>query len=124
MMRYKGYFGKVEYDDEARILHGEVLGIKDVITFQADKASKIEKAFHESVDDYLAFCKERGEHPEKPYSGKFMLRIDPAVHRRISVLAEHAAISLNTWINLAIAKAMEDETHGAGTTLYRVREKS
>jgi predicted HicB family RNase H-like nuclease len=68
MMQHKGYFGKVECDDEAQILHGEVLGIKDVVTFQADKANEIEKAFRDSVDDYLAFCKQRGEPPAISHS--------------------------------------------------------
>ena len=61
MMQYKGYMGHVEYDDEAKILHGRVLGITDVITFQADTAREIEKAFRDSVDDYLQFCAQRGE---------------------------------------------------------------
>jgi predicted HicB family RNase H-like nuclease len=62
-MLYKGYMGKVQYDDEAKLVHGEVIGIRDVITFQADSASDIRKAFFDSVDDYLAFCKSRGEEP-------------------------------------------------------------
>lgn len=59
MMKYKGYTGHVEYDDEAKIFHGEVLGIKDVVTFQGTTVDEIEQAFKDSVDDYLAFCKER-----------------------------------------------------------------
>jgi len=60
MMKYKGYTGHVEYDDEAKIFHGEVLGIKDVVTFQGTTVDEIEQAFKDSVDDYLAFCAERG----------------------------------------------------------------
>jgi predicted HicB family RNase H-like nuclease len=66
MMKYKGYTGHVEYDDEAKIFHGEVLGIKDVVTFQGTTVDEIEQAFKDSVDDYLAFCMERGEEPDKP----------------------------------------------------------
>jgi len=77
MMKYKGYTGHVEYDDEAKIFHGEVLGIKDVVTFQGTTVDEIEQAFKDSVDDYLAFCKERGEEPNRPFSGKFNLRIPP-----------------------------------------------
>ncbi len=67
MMKYKGYSGHVEYDDEAKIFHGDVLGIKDVITFQGTTVDEIEHAFKDSVNDYLAFCKERGEEPDRPY---------------------------------------------------------
>lgn len=66
MMKYKGYAGQVEYDDEAKIFHGNVLGIKDVVTFQGTTVDEIEQAFKISVDDYLAFCKERGEAPDRP----------------------------------------------------------
>lgn len=67
-MEYKGYIGKVEYDDEAGILHGEVIGIRDVVTFAGKSVSEIDRAFRDSVDDYLAFCRERGEMPDKPYA--------------------------------------------------------
>ena len=61
MMEYKGYIGKVEFDDQAGIFHGEVVNTRDVITFQGESVAELKKAFRESVDDYLAFCKERGE---------------------------------------------------------------
>jgi predicted HicB family RNase H-like nuclease len=63
MLRHKGYTGKVELDAEAGILHGEVTGIRDVVTFQGTSMDEAEKAFRESVEDYLAFCRKRGEEP-------------------------------------------------------------
>jgi predicted HicB family RNase H-like nuclease len=98
MMQYKGYKASVQFDDEAKILHGEVLGLRDVVTFQADSVSELEKAFHDSVDDYLEFCKERGEEPERPYSGKFLLRLDPSLHRQVDVAAAAAGQSVNAWV--------------------------
>ena len=95
MMRYKGYIGKVEYDPDAKILHGEVVGIRDVVTFQADSAKGIEKAFRDSVDYYLAFCGERGEDPDKPFSGQFVVRLDSELHRQLSNIAQAAGKSLN-----------------------------
>ena len=70
MMEYKGYFGKVEFDDEANIFYGEVINLRDVVTFQGETVQDLRKAFRESVDDYLEFCAARDEDPEKPYSGK------------------------------------------------------
>ena len=95
MMEYKGYIGAVEFDEDAQILHGRVVGIRDVITFQADKASDIPKAFHDSVDDYLAFCTSRGEQPDRAYSGQFVLRLDPKLHRKLDMLADASKKSLN-----------------------------
>ncbi len=68
MLTYKGYTGHVAYDDESGIFHGEVLDTRDVITFQGTTVDGIERAFRESVDDYLEFCQERGEEPDKPFS--------------------------------------------------------
>jgi predicted HicB family RNase H-like nuclease len=63
-MDYKGYVAVVNYDEEAKIFSGEVINTKDVITFKADSVIEIEKAFHDSVDDYLEFCLSRNEEPE------------------------------------------------------------
>lgn len=105
MMKYKGYNGHVEYDDAAKIFHGEVLGIKDVVTFQGTTVDEIEQAFKDSVEDYLAFCKERGEEPERPFSGKFNLRITPELHAKLSIAAQHQGTSLNTYINKILNKS-------------------
>ena len=73
-MKYKGYTGIVELDEESGTLFGRVIGLRDVITFQGESVAEIVQAFHDSVDDYLEFCVQRGESPEKPYSGQFVLR--------------------------------------------------
>ena len=69
LMSYKGYEAFVQYDEDAEIFHGEVMNLRDVITFQGSSVKELKQALAESVDDYLAFCKERREEPEKPYSG-------------------------------------------------------
>jgi len=98
MMQYKGYTGKVEFDDEADIFHGEVIGLRDVITFQGKTVDEVKRAFRESVDDYLAFCVKRGEEAEKPFTGKFVVRIPPDLHRKVYVAAKKSGSSLNSWI--------------------------
>ena len=55
MMEYKGYLGKIEFDDEADIFHGEVVNIRDVITFQGHSVSELRHAFEDSIEDYLEF---------------------------------------------------------------------
>ena len=66
MMEYEGYFAKVEFDDDASIFHGEVINLRDVITFEGEIVNELKESFRDSVDDYLAFCAECGEEPEKP----------------------------------------------------------
>lgn len=98
MMKYKGYCGSVRFDDEADIFHGEVTGLRDVITFQGSTVDEVKTAFRESVDDYLEFCASRGEEPDKPYSGRFLLRVDPELHRKLVELSTDEGESLNNWI--------------------------
>jgi len=98
MMEYKGYLGAVEYDDDAGIFHGEVINLRDVITFQGETVQDLRAAFQESVDDYLTFCYERGEEPEKPYSGTFTVRIPPVLHRDVALQARLRNKSLNSWV--------------------------
>ena len=98
MMTYKGYSGNVRFDDEAEIFHGEVLGLRDVVTFQGVSVEALKTSFEDSIDDYLEYCEERGEEPDKPFSGKFVVRIDPKLHRRLHELSAEDGESLNGWI--------------------------
>jgi predicted HicB family RNase H-like nuclease len=101
-LEYKGYRGKVKFHPEAKLFHGEVLGIRDVITFQGTNPDEIIQAFQDSIDDYLDWCKERGETPERPYSGKFNLRIPPELHRQLAMEADIHDESLNAFIEQAL----------------------
>jgi len=104
-MEYKGYLGIVEYDSDAKIFHGDIINTRDVITFQGSTVHEIETAFRESIDDYLSWCKEEGVEPEKPYSGKFNLRLSPELHKEVAVTAKRMKVSINSFVE----KALMDE---------------
>jgi len=95
MMEYKGNIGVVEYDHEAEIFHGDIINTKDVITFQGTSVEEIEKAFEDSIDDYLDWCKSEGTQPEKPYSGRFNLRLSPELHREVALKAKKMKLSID-----------------------------
>lgn len=97
-MTYKGYSAHIEFDEKAGLFHGEVIDTKDVITFQGTSVTELKKAFKDSIDDYLAFCKERKEEPDKPFSGKFVLRIPKELHRKIYIKAIKNGQSINNFI--------------------------
>jgi len=103
-MKYKGYYGEVAYDDEAKIFHGEVIGLKDVITFQGETVEELEQAFKDSIDDYIVWCAERGEEPEKTYSGNVRLRMSPDLHADLALQAAKQGVSLNDLINEKLRK--------------------
>ena len=101
-MTYKGYIGHVEFDDEQHILTGYVVNTRDVITFQGESVSEVEKEFHASVDEYLAWCVEDGIVPGKPYSGKFVVRVAPDLHQKAAIEAKRRGISLNRFIEQSV----------------------
>lgn len=103
-MKYKGYQGTVAYDDEAKIFHGEVIGLKDMITFQGTTVDELEQAFKDSIDDYLEFCEKKGRALEKPFSGNLMLRLPPDIHKEATIEAKYRGISLNAFLTEVISK--------------------
>ncbi len=111
MMEYKGYLGKVEFDDEVGIFHGEVINTRDVITFQGTTVEEIREAFKDSVEDYLDFCAKLGHSPEKPFTGRLMLRISPDLHRKAYISARQAGKSLNAWITEGIGALTNPAEH-------------
>jgi len=105
-MKYKGYTGRVAFDEESELFHGEIVDTRDVITFQGKSVSELKKAFKDSVNDYLEFCKERGDKPEKPFSGKFVVRISPELHHSLYVKAVENGESINTVVEHALEVAI------------------
>lgn len=113
MIEYKGYLAKIDIDEDARLFHGEVINLRDIITFEADCMDDLLQAFHDSVDDYLEFCNERGEDPEKPFSGKFLLRLDKELHRKIYLRAQLEDKSINSWVSDALISVVAHTNEGA-----------
>lgn len=105
-MTYKGYTARIDYSDEDGCFVGHIAGIRDVIGFHGESVAELRAAFTEAVDDYLETCEKLGRTPQKPFSGKVLLRIDPALHARAAALAEAEGKSLNAWTQEQIYKAV------------------
>lgn len=95
LWKHKGYTGRFEMDLDSDVIHGRVVDTRDVITFEGETIAEAKQAFIDSVDDYLTFCAERGEEPEKPYSGKTQLRMPRQLHRQLAIEAEAQGLSFN-----------------------------
>jgi predicted HicB family RNase H-like nuclease len=106
MMTYKGYAARIEYSDDDGCFVGHIAGIRDVIGFHGESVAELRDAFSEAVDDYLATCEKLGRPPQKPYSGKVLLRIDPQLHAEAAALAEAQGKSLNAWTQEQIQRAV------------------
>ena len=105
IMNYQGYAARIEYSDADQLLIGHVAGIRDVIGFHADSVAQLREAFEEAVDDYLETCRKLGREPQKAYSGKLSLRLEPGLHATVAAKAELAHKSINQWVCDALSQA-------------------
>ena len=99
MMEHKGYVsGPIDFDPEAGTLSGTVAGLVDVIHFEGSNAAELLESFRGSIDEYLAICAEKGRSPDKPFSGKMLIRATPELHRKASLRAAREGLSLSAWV--------------------------
>jgi predicted HicB family RNase H-like nuclease len=115
-MKHKGYTGSVEFDPDGRVFHGRILGITaDIITFQGTTVDELEQDFREAVDDYLDLCAQDGVEPQRPYSGRFVLRLEPSLHGRVTAAARRQKTSINKWIAAAVQMRLDAENATRGS---------
>lgn len=105
-LTYKNYHGVFEYDQEADIFHGDIINLTDVITFEGRSIDELKQALADSVEDYLDFCKSEGKEPQKPFSGRFNVRLSPELHQQIVIKATESNQSLNSWITHTLEQAV------------------
>ncbi len=106
-MTHKGYTARVEYDERDNLFVGRILGIRSIISFHGETVSGLRSAFEHAIKDYLDDCKQAGLSPEKPASGKLLLRVPPEVHGRALVAAQSAGKSLNQWATEVLQHAVQ-----------------
>jgi len=104
LLKYNDFIGEFEYDQDARIFHGRIVNIQDVVTFEGSSVKELETALAESVKDYLEFCREVGKVPDKPFSGRFNVRLTPAAHRMVATAAKARGKSLNAFVTEALER--------------------
>ena len=104
-MTYQGYTTSMTFDADDKIIVGRVLDVDDSISFHGESVAEFEAVFHAAVDSYVAACEELGSAPEKPASGKMMLRIAPTVHAAALKAAARNGVSLNKWAEQALCEA-------------------
>ena len=102
MLKYKDFYGSVEYSANDECFFGKIIGTTDLITFEGESVVELKKAFIEAVEDYLVLCKEAGKEPLKTYKDSFNVRLSPELHRRTAILAKKSNMSLNSFVEKAI----------------------
>jgi predicted HicB family RNase H-like nuclease len=105
-LSYKDYIGTINFSSEDEVFYGKIEHINDLITFQSDNAHTLKQAFEEAVDDYIAFCNEKGIEPERPFKGSFNIRVKPYLHKLAYQKAIQSGISLNKFIEITLEKEL------------------
>ena len=105
-MKYKGYIGSVEASEEDNCLHGRVLFIDSLLSYEGLSLPELKADFHDAVDDYLELCQEKGWEPEKPFKGSFNVRVAPEVHRALARAAALRGKSLNKYVSEVLSHAI------------------
>ena len=110
IIKYKGYYGAVEYSDEDEVFHGQILFIKDLVTFEGESVKELKEGFKYMVDDYIETCKRLGKKPEKPFKGSFNVRIGSELHQKTALFVEtHGYKSINSVVKKALEEKIEKE---------------
>ena len=107
-MTYKGYIGSVAFSEKDNVFFGKIEGINGLVNFEGESVTELTEAFHEAVDDYLAYCEDEGIEPDKSYSGVLNVRLTPAIHRQIAILARQAGLTLNAYIKDALEEKVDE----------------
>ena len=105
-MNHGGYTARIEFDERDNIFVGRILGLRSIISFHGETVAQLRREFAAAVKDYLRDCEDQGVEPEKPASGKLLLRVDPVLHARVAMLAEAQGKSLNAWAQEVLAHAV------------------
>ena len=101
-LQHRGYDGSVLYSAEDKMLHGRVLGVRDMVSFEGTDVKSIEKNFCDAVDEYLLFCERWGKTPDAAFKGSFNIRISQGLHQRAALYAEEHQVKLNAVVQDAL----------------------
>lgn len=101
-MNYKGYEAVIQYSDEDETFIGEVVNTSDILVFDGSTVDEVKESFYAVVDEYIVDCLKEGKKPQKPFSGKFMTRINPSLHQNVFIRAKKVGISMNKFVEEAL----------------------
>ncbi len=108
-LKHKGYMGSVEFNSEDSVLHGKIIGINDLVTYEGSSVDGLQQAFIDAVEDYLDTCKELGKEPNKYFKGVFNVRTSNERHRELAIIADKKKMKLNEVVNKAFDFLVNNE---------------
>ncbi|MBV6497139.1 MAG: hypothetical protein JFAIHJKO_02276 [Pyrinomonadaceae bacterium] len=106
-MKFGKYEAVISFDPDISMFRGEFIGLNGGADFYADSIAKLRKEGEISLRVFLDFAKEKNIEPMKRFSGQFVLRLKPEVHRKYAILAKSKNMSLNQVLATTLEKAAE-----------------
>ena len=105
---YKGFIGSIEAELDSNTLYGKVLGLDKgtLVTYEGNTLAELREDFINAVEDYIAFCKEKGLPLHKSYTGSFNIRIPIELHAKAAAKAQEEGISLNAFVKESLMQAV------------------
>ena len=107
MLKYRGYMAKLDFDEQADVFYGVVINSRALLSFEGTNGDEIKQSFHDVVDSYLEACTQKGIAPEKPYSGRFNVRIPPDLHKKLAIKSAEENISQNRYIKRVLEDTLQ-----------------
>ncbi len=101
-LNYKNYLGTVNFSEKDGVFFGKVEGIDGLVNFEGESVPELTQAFHDAVDEYIAYCEAEHLPLHKSYSGQLNIRISPETHSRIAALAKQTGVTINGFIRSAL----------------------
>jgi len=110
VLKYKNFYGSVEFSADDECFFGKLIGTDDLVTFEGESVDTLKKAFAEAVEDYIVLCKKTGKEPQKSYKGSFNIRLPPELHKEAAAIASREGISLNAYVEKAISAQVHSKS--------------
>lgn len=109
-MNYKGFTAKIEFSADDNVFVGRLIGIDDIVMFEAETVEGLNGAFQEAVDFHIEVCEQTGKKTKKNYSGKVLFRLPDKLHAEIAEAATREGKSINEWGKKVFESAVKNET--------------
>ena len=105
IMTISGYQAVIAFDPDIQMFRGEFMGLNGSADFYAADVEGLKHEGEISLRVFLESCERRNIEPRKHFSGKFSMRVDPAIHEAAVAAAAAHGQSLNQWATEAIRQA-------------------
>jgi len=113
ILEIDGHKATIKYDPEIDMFRGEFIGLNGGADFYATTINELKKEARDSLQVFLDTCRKEAIQPYKKYSGKFNLRVPPALHAEIAIKAASEGKSLNQCVAEILGEVVQGERHHA-----------